>query len=441
MIQEGDSAARPMTLVTSRRASRGERLSRPDTARWYMSTAENPMVIGALLLLDGRLGRQELDELIQRKLLCYPRFQQHVVEGRGAWGRPRWQEDAPFDLRDHVGALPGPISAAELADVVSERMDAPLAPEGSPWHFDLIDLGARGSAILVRVHHCIADGLALVSVLGDLADERPVERRSAHEPRMGDRGKLASRIFGELCALFRFLTLAPDVLTSMRRPPRGAKRVAWSRALPLDAIKSIARARGCRVTDLLLGAVSAALERYLRSRGENPEALRALLPVAASATATVHGLGNHFGSVFVRLPLTGGDALARTKMISREMASVSTSAAPLLARGLVALTGAAWPGLQRRAVRRWSQRASLVISSLAGPPQDLRIAGHRLRSVAVWAPAPAMVGLSLTLFGYAGELRLGVLADTASIDRPEELVHGFEDALAEIGAGAPPAAP
>ena len=61
-----------------------------------------------------------------------------------------------------------------------------------------------------------------------------------------------------------------------------------------------------------------------------------------------------------------------------------------------------------------------------------------MRSMVVWAPAPASIGLSLTFFGYAGALRLGVLADDAVIDRPEELVAAFQAAIDELARGVPP---
>jgi hypothetical protein len=59
----------------------------------------------------------------------------------------------------------------------------------------------------------------------------------------------------------------------------------------------------------------------------------------------------------------------------------------------------------------------------------------------VWAPAAASVGLSVTFFGYAGTLGLGVLADGAVIDRPEELVAAIGAAFEELRRGALPDSP
>jgi hypothetical protein len=95
------------------------------------------------------------------------------------------------------------------------------------------------------------------------------------------------------------------------------------------------------------------------------------------------------------------------------------------------------PGIERQALRRWSRRASLVVSSLAGPTAPLRLAGHPVRSIVVWAPSPASIGLSLTFFGYDGALRLGALADSAVMDRPHELVSAFQSAIDELARGTP----
>src|SRR5204863_245948 len=90
------------------------------------------------------------------------------------------------------------------------------------------------------------------------------------------------------------------------------------------------------------------------------------------------------------------------------------------------------PGLERRAVAWWARKASLVVSSLRGPETRLHLTGHTVRSMVVWAPAPASIALSLSLFGYAGEMRLGVLADAGVITDPEALAAAVDQTLDEI---------
>jgi WS/DGAT/MGAT family acyltransferase len=282
-----------------------------------------------------------------------------------------------------------------------------------------------------------------VTLLAQLSDEgpptplpaRPAARASSSGERAGPR-----RFFGELASLFRFLTLSGDEPSSLRRPVGGHKRVAWSESVPLATIKAIAHASGHHLAEVLLAGVAGALERYERAHGPITRQVRALLPVALPAKASDGELGNHYASVFVNLPLGIPDPQARLEAIARDLAALRGQSASRMAVGLTRLAGAVAPGIERRAVRRWSRRASLVVSSLAGPPVPVRVAGCRLRAPIVWAPVPASIALSLTFFGYAGTLCVGVMADAAAIERPEELVAGFRAAIDDLGrpgAGAP----
>src|ERR1051325_4612478 len=153
-------------------STRPERLSRADSARWHMATPENPMVIGAVLLFDHPLTLEAIEELARSKLVPHRRFHQHVVETAHRFGRPRWRDDAAFNLRAHVRKLKRsePADEAALVGLAGAERGAPLPRDQSPWTFDLVDLAPAGSALLVRIHHCIADGRALVALLEQLAD-------------------------------------------------------------------------------------------------------------------------------------------------------------------------------------------------------------------------------------------------------------------------------
>jgi diacylglycerol O-acyltransferase / wax synthase len=420
-------------------SAKPERLSRADSARWHMSTPENPMVIGAALLFDQRLTLETIEELARSKLVPHRRFRQHVVEAPHWFGRPRWRDDADFDLRAHVRKvnLPGPADAAALVRLAGEGMSASLPPDRSPWSFDLVDLAPAGSALLVRIHHCIADGQALVALLEKLADEAPPSGDApSQRPPPSPRSHRPRGWLAQLTGLFRFLTLSGDPPGPLRRPVGGHKRVAWSEPIALDSIKSIAQASGHHVTDVLLAGVAGALDRYAQAEGQASRSVRALFPVALPSKSSADGVGNHFASVFVRLPIAVADPQARIEAIAHDMAALQTWGQSRTAIGLTRLAGSVAPGIERRVMRGWSRRASLVVSSLAGPRAPLRVAGHPVRSIVVWAPSPASIGLSLTFFGYAGFLRLGALADDAVIDRPEDLVAAFRSAIDELAHGA-----
>jgi diacylglycerol O-acyltransferase len=406
-----------------------ERLSRADAARWHMGTRENPMVIGALLIVDGRLELAALEELVRRKLLPLPRFRQHVVDGPGA--APRWREDAPFDLALHVTRLPG-ITDERLAHLAGERMSAPLPAGRSPWALELVELASGHSAVLGRIHHCIADGQALVAVLGELSD-RPLTPPPAPGKPPPHR---AAGWWQAVAGMGRFVAAADEPATRLRGTLDGDKRVAWSRPVALAAIKDLAHARGRHLVDVLLAAVAGLLARYLRLHQETAVDVRALVPIAAPAAANSRA-GNHYASVSVTLPVTEPDPGRRMDLVGEEVLRRRLGDSGL-AKALLELAGAAAPGLEHRAVSWRSRKASLVVSSLRGPDDRVQLAGHTVQTVVVWPPAPATVALSLSLFGYADELRLAVLADAAVIPDPERLAGLFDEEMVTLLAGVPP---
>jgi diacylglycerol O-acyltransferase len=373
-----------------------------------MATAENPMVIGALVVTDQRLPASALEDTVRRKLLPHARFRRHVVES----ARPRWRDDPAFELGAHLHASPAPVSEGELARLVGARLGAALPRGRSPWDLQLHDLAGGGSALFARVHHCIGDGQALVSLLADLGGAEPPAPPPARAP---------FRPWRRVAALARFLSMGDDPATALRGPLSGAKAVAWSNAIPLAKLKTAAHAQGQHLTPILLAAVAGAIARYLRQAGQTPVDVRALMPVAARADGE---LGNHYSSVYLRLPVSEPEPTRRLVLLADEMRRVRESG---LAAGLTGIMGAMSASVERRVVRRWSRKASLVVSSLRGPEEPVQIAGRTVRTVVVWAPTPASIALGLSLFGYAGTLRLGVLADAAVIPDPAALAAALED--------------
>ncbi len=103
----------------------------------------------------------------------FKRFRQRAVETarRGAY----WETDTHFDIERHVvhTALPGRAGRHELQELVSRLATTPLDPARPMWQFHLVDNYDGGSAVIVRIHHCYADGIALVRVMLSMTDAGP----------------------------------------------------------------------------------------------------------------------------------------------------------------------------------------------------------------------------------------------------------------------------
>ena len=164
----------------------GVRMSKVDTAWLRMDSPSNLMMINGVWTVSPGITLAALRERVQERLLQYPRFRQRVVEDPAG---ATWVDDQRFDIDAHVQAAKLPRRRGQspqdaLRQFVGELATQPLDPRRPLWHFYLVedftgDDGLSGSALVVRLHHCIADGIALISVTMSIVDGgiEPPKRR------------------------------------------------------------------------------------------------------------------------------------------------------------------------------------------------------------------------------------------------------------------------
>ena len=152
------------------------RLSSADTAWLHMDRPTNLMVINSVLLFDEPVDWERLKQTTQRRLVDrYPRFRQRVVESHLPLRAPKWEDDPEFALEHHMHhlALPAPGDAAALQELVGDLMMMPLDRNRPLWQTYMVDGFGDGAAMITRMHHCIADGIALARVMLSLTDSEP----------------------------------------------------------------------------------------------------------------------------------------------------------------------------------------------------------------------------------------------------------------------------
>lgn len=399
-----------------------------------MTTPRNPLEIAVVLTLSGRMHAEELRRLAEERILPHERFCQTVAEAPFPM-RPRWQAETKFELDEHVLIHSEPaLSDAALAEQVATRLSQPLGFERAPWRMELFVLEGGHSALLFRVHHCVADGLALVRLLCEMADPpqpKPPRNSPAAPERVRHSAPVILRAVGRARALWSTLTglvTAPRDDTRELHGPSGHKSVAWSAPIDLPSLTAVAEGRGRHVTELLLGAAAEALGRSLHAAGRDvPRSVRALVPFGS--TLGRRELGNHFASAFVELLLKESDPWRRVEDMAEHTKKLQDASHAGATRTLIGLAGWLSPALMRRALDFFSRRASLLVSNVPGPSEPVRLFGNTVRSIVVFAPPASSLGLSFTLFGYAGELRLGVQVDRALPLSPRQLVSDFQAAL------------
>lgn len=416
-------------------------MSPVDGAWLRMDSPTNPMVINAVLLLDGPVPHAEIERLLGDRLLPHPRFRRRVASFDVPFVPARWEEDPHFDLKTHVHrvALPSPGDEGALAELIGDIMSSPLHRDRPLWQVHHVEGLASGSALIARIHHAVGDGVALVKLLLGLTDEGPKPpppKVGLAEEKPRDVGAIARLAGAKAVSLGKMLALSADPEGPFKGPLGVRKRVAWSRPFSVDAIKHAAHTRSAKLNDIVVASVAGALRGYLAARGSSQERLRALVPVYIPGHATGADMGNHFGLVFLEMPVSVEDTDARITEAKRAMDDLKRAPDALVAMTVLGAMGLASEGIERIGIKIFTKKASMLLTNVPGPSDTLHLLGRRLESILVWAPVSGDVALGVSMLSYAGSMRMGVSADARVVGDPREIVAAFEQVLERTLAGA-----
>src|SRR5579862_8559976 len=139
------------------------RLSGIDAAFLYLERKEIPLHIAAVCVFDGPISFPEFVARIDSKLHLIPRYRQIVADPPFHLGYPTWEDDTRFDIRRHVFRVPVDEPGGQLQlEALASRILTQLMDRGKPlWDIHVVEGLAGGQgALIVRVHHSLADGIA-----------------------------------------------------------------------------------------------------------------------------------------------------------------------------------------------------------------------------------------------------------------------------------------
>lgn len=459
----------------------GERMSKVDTAWLRMDSAANLMMIVGVWVIKPGLRYADLRQRIQDRLLKYPRFVQCAVEDAAG---ASWIDDPAFDMDNHlvIEKLPKKPTGREqeaLQDRLAQLTMEPLDHAHPLWQFHLVEHYQGGSAMMVRIHHCIADGIALIAVTQSLVDggsappePRPPDvRRDGLEgaqdwiadallkpfthmtvtaldaagegavrsmgllmdPQKGvergvhgsvDFAKLAYHLTSDLAAL---ALMADDSPTRLKGIPGRTKRVAWCAPIALDEVKAVGKALNCSINDVLLSCVTGAIGQYLRDQGDAVagKEIRAMVPVNLRPLEQAHKLGNQFGLAPVVLPIGINNPIERIYEVRRRMCELKGSMQPLLAYGLLAVAGLLIKPAQDVLLSLFSRKTTAVMTNVPGPTRKLKICGSTVEESLFWVPQSGTVGLGVSILSYGGGVQFGVMSDATLCPDPQKIINQF----------------
>jgi diacylglycerol O-acyltransferase / wax synthase len=419
----------------------------PNDAIWLQDSATNLMVINGIFSTD-RIDVATVRDTFRRRVIeasgnQYDRFRQRVVRSGGRW---YWEEDPHFDIANHIILAHDPDlgTTPALRRYAGAEASRPLSPERPLWQFQVIeDFEDGGSACLVRLHHCIGDGMALVSVIFRFMDEMQAPRASAPariHPAAGAPSTRVMRLlqipFAAPAILLRRMLWLPDRHALHGPKVSGQKQVAWTAPLDLQIIKDIKNRLDATVNDVLMACVSGAMSRYIEHRaGQIISRLRISMPVSVRRAEAEMTLENRFAAVPLELPAGIGHARERVAAVKQRMDALKQSVVPIVIYGIQSALLAALPqAVSRGLIDFLANKCTAVVTNVPGPQHGLALAGRRVRSLMFWVPQRADIGVGISILSFAGKVQIGVICDTELVPDPVELVQAFEEELTALQA-------
>ncbi len=417
---------------------------KPQDGMWLQDTPANLMVINSVFTVDNldleTLRRFWFERVVQAGGGArYPRLRKRVVTGpRGVC----WQEHAGFDIAHHVIQPPaaGDVDSKEkLQDYIGELASEPLARELPLWQLHLIPRLAPGlSAVIFRIHHCMGDGVALVPILfslmdrddpsiAALADPQPAQVGAGKSGRSKLTVGLAAAAAGAPLLLGK--AIAPRDKSPLHGPEcSGTKRVAWTDEIDLSTIKELKNTLSATVNDVLMACVAGAFQRYAESHdGEPLKRFRVSMPVNVRWPTEPLLMENRFATVLLKLPVKVRDMRARVLATKRRMDRLKRSVEPIVMFGAQNILLHTLPSaIGRKLVNFYGNKTTCVLTNVPGPPVPMSVGGRKVHGFVVWVPQRDRIGIGVSIFSFAGRLRVGVVADAALMPDPGALVTAFE---------------
>ncbi|MFE6490604.1 wax ester/triacylglycerol synthase family O-acyltransferase [Streptomyces sp. NPDC057748] len=452
-----------------------ELLAPLDLAFWHLESDAHPMHLGALAVFSPAPGpahgadAETVLELLGARAAAIPRLRMRVRDVLLPVGGAAWFVDKDFDVHRHIGRVR--LTGAEARDedggfmagatrLAGELMERPLERGLPPWQMYVIG-GADGGpfAVLVKLHHALADGMRAVAIGAGIFDEiaavgrsragTPVRRARTVPPRSWMPGprQVAGFALGRIEDLGRAFGVGASMVRASRLDPRGTPALTANSSgtrrlatadLDLEAVQRIRRVAGGTTNDVLLAIVAGALRRWMRERGEPlpVEDPRALVPVSRRRPGQAAATGNKLSAYLLGLPVGEPDPWRRLAVVRAAM-DRNKAAGPFRGAGAVAVLADQLPSLAHRFGAPIAGNAArmlfdVLVTSVPLPRSALSLGGCPLRAVYPMAPLARGQSLAVALSTYGGRVRVGLVADGKALPDLDRLARCADDELAEL---------
>src|SRR5271165_3185795 len=439
------------------------------------------MHVASVMVFEGESpALSELVEHLVNRLHLVPRYRQRLAYVPLGQGRPVWTDDPHFNPYYHIRhtALPAPADEAALKRLAGRIFSQRLDRSKPLWEIWLVQTMAGGRfALVAKTHHALVDGISGVDITTVLFDSAREPAVPAAPPTPWSAKPLpgSAKLLGE--ALLERSTVPAEMVRGARallRTPRkavsqvkeslasiGATTLAGINApappsplnvdigphrrytfldADLDRFKAIKDSLGGTLNDVVLAAVTLALGRFLRGRGEHTDGLvlKAMVPVSVRTKAQRGALGNQVAAMWAPLPVGIENPAECLRTISASMADLKSSGQAVGAQALTNLAGFAPPTVLSQAARLQARQSffNLVVTNVPGPQFPLYLLGRRLQVLYPVVPLAQRQALGIAVMSYDGHLGFGLLGDYDALPDLEEIERALKWAIAGLSRAA-----
>ncbi len=426
------------------------------------------LAIGGLSVLEGPAPDfDELTATLTDRLTRIPRLRQVLRTHHLDLGAPQWQDRPDLDLTHHIrrAALPRPGDDAALfrlaADIIERRLDRdhPL------WECWIVEGLAGGRwAILIKVHHCIADGIAAARMLAGISDHGEniesfaTDINAAHEPKRAPAlppitvnpfvwgravrdlaGTAASLTVASVRGSVSFVSnfLSPAAPTSLTGPVTTMRRYRAA-TVSLADLRAVSRAFDVTLNDVALAAITHAYREVLLGRGEQPSptSLRTLVPVSVRDNTALDTTDNRVSAMLPLLPVDRANPLDQLRVVHRRMTKAKSSGqrqAGVSAIGAGSFVPFPLAAMALRALTRLPQRSVVTVATnVPGPRGRQQVMGREVVRMYPIPPIALRLRTGIAMLSYCGELTFGIVADYDSSPDIDVLANGIEQGVARL---------
>lgn len=453
----------------------GERLSWGDALFLYLERAGMPLNIACLSVFEGDITLSACRRFIASKLPLLPRYTQRVLAPPFNVGFPSWEDDSDFDIRRHIREVTlRQGTDEELKSTAGQIFSTVMDREHPLWDLTLVH-GLRGHrfAVVIRVHHCLADGIAGVALMNVLLDPSPTPRQTrqkklAHVPRQRD--SLTLLLEGWLSSysdlLQRALSAQSDLVTISERTLglgfptndfgrflpeltapterlffnktyQGPQQFAWAQ-VPTEDIKTIRRSCGGTHNDVVLALMTATIRRYVELHGDNVKArlLRMMVPVNIRGNNDGSELGNRISLLPVTVPLGIRSPKRLLAAVNKRMDFLKRAHVAEWVGIAGSLLGAVPAPLQALVGPLASflpiAPFNLVCTNIRGPDVPLYLIGHKMLDWYPYVPVGGQMALNCAILSYNGITYFGFSGDVHAAPDLHRLEYLMKQSIAEL---------